>query len=106
MEKITSLVGRAMLAVMFLQAGIGKLGAYAGTQQYMVSMGVPGWLLPLVITLEIGGAVALIVGWQTRWAALARDRDPLAQRPIRLQSRPHPQPARRRASRPRIDPAP
>ena len=34
-------------------------------------MGVPGMLLPLVIAVEIGGAIAVIVGWQTRWAALA-----------------------------------
>lgn len=72
MEKITSLAGRVMIAVMFLMAGIGKLGAgYAGTQQYMASMGIPGGLLPLVIALEIGGALLLIVGCQTRWAALA-----------------------------------
>ncbi|WP_416224146.1 DoxX family protein [Thiohalophilus sp.] len=44
---------------------------YAGTQGYMESMGVPGMLLPLVILLEIGGALALIVGWKTRWAAWA-----------------------------------
>jgi len=32
---------------------------------------VPGMLLPLVILLEIAGAVAIIVGWQTRLWALA-----------------------------------
>ena len=37
----------------------------------MEAMGIPGGLLPLVILLEIGGALALIVGWQQRWAALA-----------------------------------
>ena len=35
----------------------------------MASMGVPGALLPLVIALEVGGAVAIIVGWQTRLVA-------------------------------------
>ncbi|MCY1552624.1 Inner membrane protein YqjF [compost metagenome] len=37
----------------------------------MESMGVPGALLPLVIVLEVGGGLALIFGFLTRWAALA-----------------------------------
>ena len=37
----------------------------------MEAMGIPGMLLPLVIALEIGGGLALIVGFMTRWAALA-----------------------------------
>ncbi len=71
MEKYTNLAGRILLAHIFLLAGINKITGYSGTQAYMESMGVPGMLLPLVILLEIGGAVALIVGWQTRWAAYA-----------------------------------
>jgi len=35
----------------------------------MASVGVPGGLLPIVISLELGGAIALIVGWQTRVVA-------------------------------------
>ena len=70
MQSLSNLVGRILLAHIFLLAGIGKLGAgYAATQGYME--GVPGMLLPLVILLEIGGGLALIVGWQVRWAALA-----------------------------------
>jgi putative oxidoreductase len=37
----------------------------------MEAMGVPVALLPLVIALEVGGALALILGWQTRLTALA-----------------------------------
>lgn len=67
MDKYSPLVGRILLALIFVLAGFGKLGAgYAGTQGYMESMGVPGMLLPLVIILEIGGGIALIIGWQTR----------------------------------------
>ena len=33
-------------------------------------MGVPGALLPVVIAVELLGGVALVVGYQTRWAAL------------------------------------
>ena len=66
------LIGRVFIAAIFLMAGIGKLGAgYAGTQGYMESMGVPGMLLPLVIALEIGGAILVIAGLWTRLAALA-----------------------------------
>lgn len=65
-------VARLLLAQIFLLAGIGKLGAgYASTQGYMAAMGVPAILLPLVIALEIGGGLALIGGFLTRWAALA-----------------------------------
>jgi putative oxidoreductase len=71
MEKYTNLVGRILLAHIFLLAGIDKITGYSGTQGYMEGMGVPGMLLPLVILLEIGGALALIVGWQTRLAAYA-----------------------------------
>jgi len=63
--------GRFLLAFIFLMAGISKIGQYAGTQAYMASTGLPGGLLPLVIALEIGGALALIAGFKTRWAALA-----------------------------------
>ena len=71
MEKYTNLAGRILLAHIFLLAGLNKITGYSGTQGYMEAMGVPGMLLPLVILLEVGGALALIVGWQTRWAAYA-----------------------------------
>ncbi|UJP00264.1 MAG: DoxX family protein, partial [Nitrosomonas sp.] len=32
--------------------------------------GVPGMLLPLVIALEIGGGLAIVAGWQTRWVSI------------------------------------
>ena len=71
MDKYANLAGRILLAHIFLLAGLNKITGYSGTQTYMEAMGVPGMLLPLVILLEVGGALALIVGWQTRWAAYA-----------------------------------
>lgn len=66
------LAARAMVAAIFIVAGFGKLGAgYAGTHAYMVSVGVSGGLLPLVIALEIGGGLALLFGFQARLAAFA-----------------------------------
>lgn len=67
--KIAELASRVFLAALFLLSGVGKLSAYAGTAAYMASMGVPKGLLPLVIGLEIGGALAIIVGWRTRIVA-------------------------------------
>lgn len=71
MKNISIAIGRIMLGQIFLLAGISKISAYAGTQAYMASMGVPGMLLPLVIATEILGGLAVILGWQTRWASLA-----------------------------------
>ena len=68
-ENSADLAGRVLLAAMFLLSGVGKISGYAGTQGYMEAMGVPGSLLPLVIALEIFGAIAVIVGYQTRLAA-------------------------------------
>ena len=70
-ENLGDLIGRILLATMFLLAGVQKIGGYAGTQGYMEAMGVPGALLPAVIALEIGGALAIIVGLYTRWVAAA-----------------------------------
>jgi len=70
-EKSGDLIGRVLLAAMFLLAGIQKIGGYEGTQGYMEAMGVPGALLPAVIALEIGGALAIIAGFFTRWVAAA-----------------------------------
>jgi putative oxidoreductase len=69
LAKVAELTGRVLLSALFLLSGIGKLGAYSGTAAYMASVGVPGALLPIVIGLEIGGALALILGWQTRIVA-------------------------------------
>jgi len=68
-EKFTELAGRILIAAMFLVAGIGKIAGYAATQGYMQSQGVPGSLLPLVIALEILGAMAIIAGFRTRIVA-------------------------------------
>jgi putative oxidoreductase len=70
-ENSADLAGRILLAAMFLVAGLGKITGYAGTQGYMESMGVPGALLPLVIALEVFGAIAIIVGLRTRLVAFA-----------------------------------
>lgn len=71
MEKITQLVARLMIGQIFLIAGLQKISGYEGTQGYMESVGLPGMLLPLVILVEAGGALAIMIGWQTKLAAIA-----------------------------------
>ena len=68
------LIGRVLLALMFVLAGFGKLfGGLDGTAGYIASKGLP---MPMVLAiaagvLELGAGLLLIVGWQARWAALA-----------------------------------
>jgi putative oxidoreductase len=67
-----SLLGRLMLAALFLPAGIGKITGFSGTVGYISSVGLP---LPevgavLALTVEIVGGIALIIGLGTRPAAL------------------------------------
>jgi putative oxidoreductase len=70
MKDVALLVGRVLLALMFVIAGWGKIGGYAGTQGYMEAMGVPGAVLPLVILLELGGGLAIMLGLFTRSIAV------------------------------------
>jgi putative oxidoreductase len=66
-------VGRLLLASLFLFAGFGKLADIAGTAGWFGSIGLP---LPTVVAtlvglLELLGGLAILVGIQTRIAALA-----------------------------------
>ena len=63
------LAGRILLSIIFITSGWGKITGYAGTAGYMEAMGVPSILLPLVILTELGGGLAVLVGFQTRIAA-------------------------------------
>ncbi len=69
MDRYTTLLGRLLIAPIFIIAAIGKIGGYTATQGWMETMGVPGILLPAVILLELGGGLALLFGWQARTAA-------------------------------------
>mgnify|MGYP000037015075 FL=1 len=71
MNNALNLIGRILLAALFLPAGLSKLSGFEGTVGYISSVGLP---LPTVaaaaaLTVEILGSVALIVGFQTRIAA-------------------------------------
>jgi putative oxidoreductase len=66
----TALIGRVLIAGLFVLSGWGKITGYAGTQAYMQHAGVSGGLLPLVILLELGGGLAIVIGLFTQPAAL------------------------------------
>lgn len=71
LNDVSTFAGRILLAFLFIMAGYGKIGGYAGTQGYMEAMGVPGALLPLVIVTELGGGLLILLGLGTRLAAVA-----------------------------------
>lgn len=72
-RKIVSLLGRLLLAQIFLVAGVEKILDPAGTQAYMASKGMPmtGLFLLAAIVFELGGGLSLLSGFQARWGALA-----------------------------------
>lgn len=60
---------RILMAYIFIVAGWSKITAYSATVGYMENMGVPGAMLPLTILIEFGGGLALLFGFQARFAA-------------------------------------
>ncbi len=74
-NKFGPVVGRFLIAIIFLLSGFGKLTGFAGTAGYMASkMPVSGTLIDLLlvitIIIELGGGIALVLGWKARLAAL------------------------------------
>ena len=71
MAGIIQLIGRIMLALIFILASVGKISDPAGTMGYMQSAGLPSILLWPTIALELLGGLALAVGYKTRYVAFA-----------------------------------
>lgn len=66
------LAARLLMVALFLPAGINKIGGFEGTVGYIASVGLPFATLGAVIAVvvEIVAPLALLIGFQTRWAAL------------------------------------
>jgi putative oxidoreductase len=67
-----ALLGRLLIAYLFVPSGFGKLMGFAGTVGYIASKGVP---LPevcaaIAVIAELGLGLLLLFGWKARWAAL------------------------------------
>jgi putative oxidoreductase len=60
---------RALIAMLFILAGVAKILGPATVLEHMAAFRVPGFFLPLVIALEIGAGLALLIGWRITWAA-------------------------------------
>lgn len=67
-----ALVGRIMLAALFIPAGFSKIGGFDGVVGYISSVGLPlpqaGAALAILVELVLG--IALLVGFKTRLVAL------------------------------------
>ncbi len=64
---------RLSLGVMYLAHGLMKLLVFTpeGTAGFFSSLGLPGFLGPLTMSLEIAGGIALILGIYARFVAVA-----------------------------------
>lgn len=71
MDKFLIIAARLLMAQLFIISGISKIAAFAGTEGYFVTVGLPmpGVLVPLVILVELVGGLALLFGFKTRWVA-------------------------------------
>jgi len=67
------LIGRILLSLVFLVAGVRKAMAFAATAGYFTKLGMPmpEVMVVLAIIVEVGGALLLIAGWKARYAAWA-----------------------------------
>ncbi len=71
-DAVLTLLGRILLAALFVPAGFAKIGGFEGTAGYIASVGLP---LPQVgaaiaILVELGLGLFLLVGWRSRLSAL------------------------------------
>lgn len=73
LQDTLALVGRILLAWLFVPAGFGKIAGFAGAVGYATAAGLPmpqvGVAIGLII--ELVGGLMILVGFKTRWAALA-----------------------------------
>ena len=65
-----ALAGRLLLAAIFLHEAVAKLAGYSAALVYMQAFGVPAWLLPLAIAVELSCGMLILLGYYTRAAAL------------------------------------
>lgn len=66
------LLGRILIATLFVPAGFGKLTGLQGAAGYIASVGLPmpQVLAVCAVIVELGVGLAFLIGWKTRWAAL------------------------------------
>ena len=67
-----ALIGRVLIALLFVPAGFGKLTGFAGVVGYIASAGLPMPQLGalIAIAVELGLGILLLVGYKTRFTAI------------------------------------
>jgi putative oxidoreductase len=73
LPNLAALIGRLLLAILFIKFGFDKVTGFNGTVGYIASHGLPmpSVLAALATIVELGGGILIAVGLFTRWAALA-----------------------------------
>ncbi len=73
LNRFGPLVGRILIAFIFVFAGYGKITGFEGTVGYIASKGMPLPQLAAIgaILIEVGGGLMLVLGLKARWAAAA-----------------------------------
>jgi putative oxidoreductase len=68
-----TLLGRLLLGGLFIGSAVGMITDPGGTQYFMAMYGMPftGFFMWATVAILLVTATCLILGWQTRWAALA-----------------------------------
>ena len=71
-QNLAALIGRILVAAVFVLSGINKLGNFDDTAAFMNSAGLPmaGFLLVPTIAIELVCGLMLVIGWQARFAAV------------------------------------
>ncbi|MDP9044805.1 MAG: DoxX family protein [Pseudomonadota bacterium] len=67
-----ALLGRILLAILFVMSGFNKIGGFEGTVGYIASKGLPLASLGAVIAIvcELGGGILVLLGLYTRVVGL------------------------------------
>ena len=73
-QNVAALIGRIMLALIFITSGFGKIGGFEGTAGYIASKGLPvaSVVAALTILIELGGGLAILFGFLTERAERQR----------------------------------
>ena len=71
MNKITDPIARILVGALFVLSGFFKLTHFGATSQMIAGVGMPlaSVATAVSILIEIGGAAAIIIGWQTKLVA-------------------------------------
>jgi len=67
-----ALIGRILIAALFIPAGFGKIAGFSGVVGYITSAGLPMPQLGAIIAIvvELGVGILLLVGFKTRLSAI------------------------------------